>query len=304
MADYTENTDNTEIDDILEETDDEPISTLPRRRLRSTAVLPASFTLLNGLLGFAAIYYASKSGFGVTFGDSDAAIEAVKNLKIASLLIFGAMIFDMLDGRVARMTRTTSDFGAQLDSLCDMVSFGVAPAMLTLHAAISILRTQFERHIPVERVVWCIAAIYVACAVLRLARFNVETEQDESAHMDFRGLPTPAAAAGLGSMVLLFTSLMKDQALVPESVLLIGMSVTLPILTLVCALLMVSQFTYPHLVNHYIRGRKPFSYLVKMVVVILLLVMFEYQAMAVLVLAYILMGPAISTFKTLRRQKA
>ena len=260
--------------------------------------------MLNGLLGFAAVYYASKSGFGVTLGESAEAVEAIKNLKIASLLIFGAMTCDMLDGRLARMTRTTSDFGAQLDSLCDMISFGVAPAMLTLHAAISILRTQFERHIPVERVVWCIAAVYVACAVLRLARFNVETDQDESAHMNFRGLPTPAAAAGLGAMVLLFTSLMNDQiSWLPEWALLIGMSITLPILTLVCGLLMVSQFTYPHLVNQYIRGRRPFLYLVKMVIVILLLVMFKYKALAVLVLIYIILPPVQGTWGTIRKRK-
>jgi len=298
-------TDDTVIDDTAEQNEDAPTSALPRRRLRNTAVLPASFTLMNGLLGFGAIYFASKSGFGVVFGESSEAIEAISNLKTASLLIFGAMICDMLDGRVARMTRTTSDFGAQLDSLCDMVSFGVAPAMLTLHAAISILRTQFATHIPVERVVWCIAAVYVACAVLRLARFNVETEQDESSHMNFRGLPTPAAAAGLGAMVLLFTSLMSDQFFwLPEEALLIGMSITLPILTLVCALLMVSQFTYPHLVNHYIRGRRPFGYLVKMVMLILAIVMFKYKALAVLVLIYIFSGPVLGTLRTIRKQKA
>lgn len=289
--------DDSVIDDALEQDHREPTAMLPRRRLRNTAVLPASFTLLNGLLGFAAIYYASKSGFGVILG---ASAEAIGNLKIAALLIFGAMICDMLDGRLARMTRTTSDFGAQLDSLCDMVSFGVAPAMLTLHTAISILRTQFDRHIPVERVVWCIAAVYVACAVLRLARFNVETEQDESSHMNFRGLPTPAAAAGLGAMVLLFTSLMSDQiSWLPQWALLIGMSITLPILTLACGLLMVSQFTYPHLVNHYIRGRRPFGYLVKMMLLILLLVMFKYKAMAVIVLIYIFAGPAQATWRAI-----
>ena len=102
-------------------------------------------------------------------------------------------------------------------------------------------------------------------------------------------------------MVLLFTSLMNDHWL-PEGALLIGMSITLPILTLACGLLMVSQFTYPHLVNHYIRGRRPFGYLVKMVLLILLLVMFKYKALAVLVLIYILLPPLQATWRTIRHR--
>ncbi len=98
-----------------------------RRKLRATAVLPASFTLLNGLFGFAAIHYAVKHPLGVGFAEP----QVLANLQIAAWLLFAAMFCDMLDGRVARMTHVTSDFGGQLDSMCDIISFGVAPAMQT-----------------------------------------------------------------------------------------------------------------------------------------------------------------------------
>ncbi len=270
------------------------------RILHSTAVLPATFTLLNGLAGFAAIHFAAKDGLGASLNAGN-----LHNLKVAAGLIFFALFCDMLDGSLARMTRTTSDFGAQLDSLCDIVSFGVAPAVLILRAGISIMRSRFDQYLSVERAVWCIAAMYIACATLRLARFNVETEHDESAHMDFRGLPCPGAAAGLGAMVLVFTDLMaKNLPWLPTEWLTLGMSISLPILTLISALLMVSRFRYPHVVNQYIRGRKPFSFLWKLICLILVGVMVgPYIVLAGAVLFYILFGPINATWRMIRRRK-
>ena len=270
------------------------------RILRSTAVLPAAFTLLNGLAGFAAIHFAAKDGLGAELDAGNLA-----HLKIAAGLIFAAMFCDMLDGRLARMTRTTSDFGAQLDSLCDIISFGVAPAVLSLRSAVSILRSQFDMYLPVERTVWCIAAVYVACATLRLARFNVETEQDEAAHMDFRGLPTPAAAAGLAAVLLMFTSLMgRNLTWLSDENLMLGMSVTLPVLTLVSGLLMVSRFRYPHVMNQYIRGRRPFGYLLKLLLLFLAAVTVgPYIVLAGAVLFYIISGPARTTWLLIRKRR-
>jgi len=263
-------------------------------------VLPAAFTLLNGLAGFAAIHFAAKDGLGAELDAGNLA-----HLKIAAGLIFAAMFCDMLDGRLARMTRTTSDFGAQLDSLCDIISFGVAPAVLSLRSAVSILRSQFDMYLPVERTVWCIAAVYVACATLRLARFNVETEQDEAAHMDFRGLPTPAAAAGLAAVLLMFTSLMgRNLTWLSDENLMLGMSVTLPVLTLVSGLLMVSRFRYPHVMNQYIRGRRPFGYLLKLLLLFLAAVTVgPYIVLAGAVLFYILSGPARTTWLLIRKRR-
>ncbi|HAU37874.1 MAG TPA: CDP-diacylglycerol--serine O-phosphatidyltransferase [Phycisphaerales bacterium] len=250
-----------------------------RRVLRATAALPALFTLGNGLAGFGAVHYASRAAVGET---------AAADLQIAGWLIFLAMVCDMLDGRVARMTRRTSDFGGQLDSLCDVISFGVAPAMLMLRAVALAVGGMAVRHAGAERLVWPAAGVYVACAALRLARFNVENEPDESAHMNFVGLPSPGAAAAVVGLVLLFARLHADQVgdwLSPVA------GITMPVITLIVALLMVSRFRYPHVINQYVRGRRPFSYLVKIVVVLLVAFLKPLETLAAVTVFYALSGP-------------
>jgi CDP-diacylglycerol--serine O-phosphatidyltransferase len=269
------------------------------RILRGTAVLPAGATLLNGLSGFAAIHFAVKGGLGANLDMPG----ALFNLKASAALIFVAMVFDVLDGRLARMTRTTSDFGAQLDSLCDVISFGVAPAVLMLQSTVAILRSQVD-FLGVERIVWCVAGLYVLCAALRLARFNVETDVDESAHMDFHGLPSPGAAACLASMVLLFTHLTeKEWSWLSPKLVLTGMSFTLPILTLALALLMVARFRYPHLINQYIRGRRPFGYLVKLVALILAAFVEPFLTLAAATTLYALSGPVRTAWLGFRARR-
>ena len=257
-----------------------------RRRLRSTSVLPALMTLGNALAGFAAIHYATKDALGE---------GQLSNLAIASWLIVAAMICDTLDGRLARMTRQTSDFGGQLDSLSDIISFGVAPAVLILRLSVTGLRImEIPAHgLAVERLVWCIAGVYVACAALRLARFNVENEPDESAHMEFRGLPSPAATVPIIAMVLLTKHLADKGWLGLELVMQIA-SVALPVVTIVMAMLMISRFRYPHLINQYIRGKKPFGYLVKLLVVVLAALLQPFITAAVLSLAFALSGPILA----------
>jgi len=273
----------------------------PRRRiLRSIAALPALFTLMNGLAGFGAIHFSTKDALG----QASSGGAPLGNLVIAAWLIFAAMVFDMLDGRVARMTRRTSDFGGQLDSLCDVISFGVAPPLLMVRTAVMALRGGIGRidFLPsflvqsmiVERVVWCVAAVYVACAVLRLARFNVENEPDESAHMDFRGLPSPGAAAAIACLVLLFDRLEDfERGWRSSDWALATVGIALPIVTLATALLMVSRLRYVHMVNQYIRGRRPFSYLVKLIVLVVAMLLAPFVTVAALVLAYTLSGPVI-----------
>ena len=268
--------------------------------LRSTAVLPSFVTLLNGLAGLGAIHYATKDAMGVT------GLETVSNLSTAVWLVALAMIFDMLDGRLARMTRRTSDFGGQLDSLCDVVSFGVAPAVLMTRTVVMVIRNlNVSEYLQVERVVWSIGAIYLACTVMRLAKFNVENEPDESAHMDFCGLPSPGAAGAVGSLVLLFTHL---TAIVPNwqdtPWFLITVSAVLPAMTLTVALLMVSNIEYAHVVNHWIRGRRPVSYLLKLVVVVLALV-YEFTIMATIFSnLYALSGAGRAVWRRFRPETA
>jgi CDP-diacylglycerol--serine O-phosphatidyltransferase len=260
---------------------------------------------MNGMSGFASIHFATKE---------TATDEAhLANLAVAAWLLFVAMIFDMLDGRVARLTRRTSDFGAQLDSLSDVVSFGVAPAILMLRTVTLVLHGQIDRLgvLPaylgvagVERVVWCVAAAYLACSLLRLARFNVETDSDESNHMDFRGLPSPGAAATVAALVLLFIRLTDyTTGWRSSDLLLVTVGVALPVATMATALLMVSAFTYPHLVNHYIRGRRPFGFLVKLLAILMFVIFEPYIAAGVLTVTYTLMGPAHSLARRLRPGK-
>lgn len=276
-----------------------------RRTLVSTAALPAMFTILNGLAGFASIHFATKDALGEA---------GLANLKNAAWLIFGAMVFDMLDGRVARMTRRTSDFGGQLDSLCDMISFGVAPAMLMLRTVMMVLRGHVERvevlsgalsgGLVVERAVWCFAGAYVACAALRLARFNVESDPDESAHMEFRGLPSPGAAAAVAAMVLLFVRLAPlDEGWRSSTWILMTVSITLPFLALLTALLMVSRFRYPHLVNKYIRSKTPFSFLVKLAIILPAAILYSFITAAVATMGYALCGPLRACWNKLRRKR-
>ena len=267
-----------------------------RRILRGTAVLPSFVTILNGLAGLSAIHYATKTGLGEMTPD------VIDNLRMAVWMLVLSMIFDMLDGSLARMTRRTSDFGGQLDSLCDAVSFGVAPAMIMTRAVVLAIRQLgLGSHLQLERVVWSIGAVYLACTVMRLARFNVENEPGESAHMDFHGLPSPGAAGVVASLVLLFTRL---TVIVPgwenTTWLLIGVSIVLPVMTLVVAMLMVSNIQYAHLVNHWIRGRRPISYVLKLVIVVLAM-FYEFAiAAAAFASVYALSGPALAAWRRIR----
>lgn len=152
----------------------------------------------------------------------------------------------------ARLTRQTSELGAQLDSLCDAISFGVAPAFLMLQFV--------TKELPVEgwlafhpRLLWTIAALFVVCAVLRLARFNVETDE-EDAHEEFRGLPSPAAAGAIVAFPFAMPTLTSwtsgesgtwvEQMLAGWVV--PGVRTMLPLFALVLACLMVSRVRYPH----------------------------------------------------------
>ena len=143
-------------------------------RARGIYLLPNLFTSAALFAGFYAIVQAMNSHF-----------------EQSAIAIFIAMVLDGLDGRVARMTNTTSAFGAEYDSLSDMVSFGVAPALIMYVWALK----------PMGKLGWIAAFIYCACAALRLARFNTKLEDDHQDKRYFQGLPSPASAALLAGFV-------------------------------------------------------------------------------------------------------
>jgi CDP-diacylglycerol--serine O-phosphatidyltransferase len=230
-----------------------------KQRLKSITILPSLITILNGIFGFAAIVVTSRGHF-----------------SLAGYFILLAMIADMLDGRLARMSQNTSSFGGQLDSLCDVISFGVAPAFLMLKVMEIELKTYSDENF-IQRFIWVTVAAYLSCAAIRLARFNVENEENTSAHMNFVGLPTPAAAGVMVSLIIL-------QQKNPEilSVLSIIIILILPFAALGTAMLMVSRIRYPHVLNHYLRGKKPFSDLIK-ILLLLAFVLWNLQAALVLI---------------------
>jgi CDP-diacylglycerol--serine O-phosphatidyltransferase len=253
-----------------------------RQRLRYVTILPSLITLLNGICGFAAIVFASKGVEHMSVRQIDLSYFAW-----SGYMIFFAMIADMLDGRVARISKTTSSFGGQLDSLCDAISFGVAPGFLMLKVLDQKLHEMVGPEFILEgfvyRFVWLAAAAYMACATIRLARFNVENEEDETAHMSFVGLPTPAAAGVVTSLILFYQDMLLN---LPESgfvklgeSLLVG---SLPFVAIGVAILMIGRIRYPHIVNLYLRGRKPMTHLFWAVVIFGMIVLFTLPAALVI----------------------
>ncbi len=237
-----------------------------RQRLKYITILPSLVTILNGVCGFAAMVFAGK---GAKLGPGE-----FSYFSIACYMILLAMIADMLDGRLARMNQSTSSFGGQLDSLCDIISFGVAPAFLMLRvleeklAGFAVLNPSAESFL--ERFIWLAAAGYLSCATIRLARFNVENEEDESAHMSFIGLPTPAAAGVIVSLVIL------HQETLPSII------YVLPFSALGAAVLMVSRIRYPHILNQYLRGKKPFVYLIRVLLLLAFIIWSRQAAFALI----------------------
>ena len=246
-----------------------------RQRLKYITILPSLITILNGVFGFTAIIFASKGSVALS---ADSKIPfftfgSTTYFAMSGYMILVAMIADMLDGRLARRVNSTSSFGGQLDSLCDIISFGVAPAFLMLNileyevASIGLADERF-----LQRFIWLSAAAYISCAAIRLARFNVENEEDESAHMSFMGLPTPAAAGVIVSLVIFHQETISTLAII----------CALPFFALGISILMVSRIRYPHILNQYLRGKKPFTYLIRVLLLLLALVFFIQTALVVI----------------------
>lgn len=248
-----------------------------RQRLNYITVLPSLITLINGLCGFTAFVFAAR-GTEHILGDFTA-------FAIAGYMVLLAMIADVLDGRVARMSQNTSSFGGQLDSLCDIISFGAAPAFLMLmlmeHKLASIeLNSVLESYM--RKFFWLAAAAYVSCTAIRLARFNVENEEDESAHMSFMGLPTPAAAGVIVSLVILHQETLPeltDKGTNAHLFLDNSLIFMLPFVMIGVAMLMVSRIRYSHILNRYMKGKKPFAYLMASLVVVFLIVFVRQPAL-------------------------
>ncbi|MAW60342.1 MAG: hypothetical protein CMJ94_05850 [Planctomycetes bacterium] len=231
--------------------------------LRSS-VSPASLITLGNLAcGVAAMIWASEA-----LRRDDVAV-----LEYAGWLIVLATIFDALDGKVARLTQSASNFGAQLDSLADAITFGVAPALMA-RTLVIIEQPVFDTR-PHPRLLFVAPILFAVCAVLRLARYNVEHEQEDpqqAGGRGFVGLPSPAAAGLPTALVLFFFNIQDPDFLLPLAPEVVhGIQEfilrTLPFILVFVAVLMVSRVPYPHFFSWLTRSRNPFRATAETVIV-------------------------------------
>ncbi|MEO2013488.1 MAG: phosphatidylcholine/phosphatidylserine synthase [Fuerstiella sp.] len=278
------------------------------RRQKAFAVLPTMLTLGNAICGFGAITILARVGptFDVVPAEPlTTGFDPVGEMVFAAYLIFLAMLFDALDGSAARLTNQTSEFGAMLDSLCDVVSFGVAPAFMMLKltnpahrlmetlsdpgttpaAGDNLIPMPFGYHLDF---LWPIAALFLACAILRLARFNVETDEEDD-HDGFSGLPSPAAAGLIASFPIGINTVKQlsgtyDWVDPVARIALPTLAVVLPFITLATAVLMVSRVRYPHIFNQILKGNRGRMQLLQLVFALALIFMIKARGMVVPVL--------------------
>ncbi len=222
---------------------------------------------------------------GALFCGFYAVIAAMRNdFESAAIAIFFAAVFDGLDGRIARLTNTQSKFGAEYDSLADMVSFGVAPALVAYSWALSGL----------GKVGWSAAFIYVACAALRLARFNTQAESADKNF--FTGLASPAAACAVASAVWVCQDFGWVGVDLPSE-----MSVVMALLTALMGFLMIANFPYYSFKGLDFRGRVPFVVIILVVLAFGLVTLDPPRVFLLAFLTYAAAGPVTLVFK--RRDK-
>lgn len=213
-------------------------------------------------------------------GVASMAMTAQGDFHRAAWLLFAAMFFDVLDGMVARLTRATSFFGVQYDSLSDLVSFGMAPAWLIYFLALS----------DMGRMGVALIFVYVACSALRLARFNSQFNTEEK--KSFTGLPTPAAAGLLASIVILF-----QEYQVMEWVRYI------PILMIGVCYLMVSHIRYESVKGLNVKVKRPFIYLVGIILAICMAVFHTELFLFCGFTGYTMLGVFRSVYRRQREKK-
>ncbi len=234
-----------------------------RKLRRGIHILPSLFTTGNVFCGFYAFIAVLNDDY-----------------YIAAWALVVAMIFDALDGRVARLTKTTSAFGVQYDSLADIISFGMAPAFLVYAWVLK----------PFGRLGWMAAFLFLLCGALRLARFNVTKPDMKGDH--FIGLPIPAASASLASIVIAFEDLFATR-LNP---------MVMVVLVYTLAFLMVSNIKYPSFKKFQFKKRVAFSRFLFVILFIYVLATIPRVALFILSFTYIVIGP-VGYFLANRKQK-
>src|SRR5262245_31222932 len=217
----------------------------PRRFRRGVYLLPSLFTMANMFCGYACMVFAMRGEFAT-----------------AAPFIGVAIVLDMLDGRIARMTGTTSEFGLEFDSLADVVSFGLAPAILSFAWGLH----------PLGRLGWAAGFIFVAAAAVRLARFNIQTGSQDKRY--FVGMPSPAAAGIPAATVFAYPTGMQSY------------TEALPVLAMVIvpALLMVSTIRFQSFKAFDLQSRR--SYPAVLIIALALALLVSHPQLVLVVVAY------------------
>ena len=239
----------------------DPPVTQARRPRRGISVLPSLCTLANLFCGYACVVYAMRGEFAT-----------------AAPLIGIAVVLDMLDGRIARMTGTASEFGVQFDSMADVVSFGMAPATLAFAWGLS----------PLGRLGWAAAFLFVAAAALRLARFNVQTASVDKRY--FVGMPSPAAAGVVAATVFAYPAGFSEPHFAAPLVLLV----------VVPAALMVSTIRFRSFKSVDTQSRHPFRLLILFALFMTALVTRPEEVLVVVSYGYLIspvVGAIIARFR-------
>lgn len=234
-------------------------------------IVPSLFTVSNIWCGFFSVSSAIKGNF-----------------ELAAILIGVAMILDTLDGRMARLTHTTSEFGLQLDSLADVITFGMAPAVLCYLWAFY----NFEGSLSIDRAGWLVSFLFLICAASRLARFNVQTTGAPDKRY-FVGMPTPAAAGVVASTVFCFPDRLNGDSY--AIAVLLGMGIL--------AFLMISRIKYRSFKD--LNLKQPRSYrLVAVIALIIVGIALDPKHMLITLAAVYAISGIVSNFAGRRRKPA
>lgn len=234
-------------------------------RHKGVYLLPNLFTTAALFSGFYAIVVSTSGHF-----------------ESAAIAIFVAMVFDGLDGRVARLTNTTSAFGLQYDSLADMVSFGVAPAIVMLNWGL----------VPLDKLAWGASFAFMVCVGLRLARFNTQAEFTDKRF--FIGLASPAGAAVVAAVVWFW-----HDATIPYA-----MSIMAALMMIFLGFLMVSNLKYNSFKGLDLKGRIPFVWLIAVVLLFAVIASNPPRMLLILGVIYALSGPVLWVYGLLFDDRA
>lgn len=249
---------------MLNDDEKDDIEPVPQRRRlgRTVFVLPSLFTVGNIFCGYYAI-------LATMYGNYEQAARAIGY----------AIILDVLDGRIARATNSSTGFGLQLDSLADVISFGIAPSVLALVWGFSVID---------HRLAWIAAFTFTICGAMRLARFNVQAGNLRH----FVGLPIPAGGGAIAAIVHFFPDPIRDRV---DSNLMVAV-------VFVLALLMVSTIRYSSL-KHLTIGRKSHLAILVMALVLALVVYLSRPTLLAIAVTYVISGPVSKLYGMIRRKK-